>query len=128
MIYLPNMQLLVDLHNEARTDASWLRPLSPFKMDDKLMKYAYDWAKYMSETNKMTHSKMSNILKLGFNTVGENIAWGQETEKDVINTWLWSPGHRSNIMSATYTHIGCSAMYSKYHRLFWCVCFGKAKI
>lgn len=36
---------------------------------------------------------------------GENIAWGQRTPAAVVNAWMNSPGHRSNIMSISYTHL-----------------------
>ena len=117
------MKLLIDLHNEARSGGSWAWSISPLIMDDQLMRYAYDWAENMAERNRMVHSSMRDIMKLGFNRVGENIAWGQENEKSVMNSWLWSPGHRANIMSTSYNRIGCGATYSRYDRLYWCVCF-----
>jgi uncharacterized protein YkwD len=126
-LYLPSMRILVDLHNEARNGASWMWTINPLSMDDKLMRYAQDWADNMAERNRMVHSSMRDIMKLGFSPVGENIAWGQKDEKAVMNAWLWSPGHRSNIMSTSYTLIGCGASYSKNDRLYWCVVFGRAK-
>lgn len=124
-LYLPNMKLLVDLHNEARNGGSWAWKISPLVMDDRLMLYAQDWADWMAEKNRMVHSSMRNIMKLGFSRAGENIAWGQKDEKSVMNSWLWSPGHRANIMSNSYTKIGCAATYSRHDRLYWCVCFGR---
>ena len=124
-LYLPNMKVLVELHNQARSDASWAWSINPLKMEDKLMLYAHDWAETMATRNRMVHSSMRDILKLGFNRAGENIAWGQKDEETVMNSWLWSPGHRANIMSTSYTKIGCAATYSKYDRLYWCVCFGR---
>jgi len=123
-LYLPNMKMLIDLHNQARSKNSWLWNISSLVMDDQLMRYSYDWAETMAEKNRMVHSSMRDIMKLGFNKVGENIAWGQNSEQDVMNSWLWSPGHRANIMSTSYNRIGCGASYSKYIRLYWCVCFG----
>lgn len=125
MLYLPNMKILVDLHNEARANSSWLWTINPLNIDDKLMRYAYDWAEYMSDNDSMVHSHMRNIMRLGFNNVGENIAWGQKDEQSVMKTWLWSPGHRANIMSTSFTLIGCGASYSKNNRLYWCVVFGR---
>lgn len=124
VLYLPNMKMLIDLHNQARSKNSWLWNISSLVMDDQLMRYSYDWAETMAEKNRMVHSSMRDIMKLGFNKVGENIAWGQNSEQDVMNSWLWSPGHRANIMSTAYNRIGCGASYSKYNRLYWCVCFG----
>lgn len=127
-LHLPNMKLLVSLHNDARSKASWMWKISPLIMDNRLMLYAEDWANWMAENNRMRHSSINKILKLGFNRAGENIAWGQKDESSVMDAWLWSPGHRANIMSTSYTKIGCAAVYSRYDRLYWCVCFGKDKI
>lgn len=41
-----------------------------------------------------------------FRTSGENIAWGQRTPEQVMQGWMNSPGHRSNILNANYTAIG----------------------
>jgi uncharacterized protein YkwD len=124
-LIFPNMFTLIEMHNKARGDNWWkLKPLEP---DNKLMMYAQDWALYMSQKERMYHSKIKNIMNLGFNSAGENIAYGQKNETTVMKTWLNSAGHRANIMSSTFTHIGCGFGYSDDDILFWCVCFGKKK-
>lgn len=40
------------------------------------------------------------------NAAGENIAAGQRTPQEVMEDWMNSPGHRGNILSGDYTHIG----------------------
>lgn len=40
--------------------------------------------------------------------VGENIAAGQSSVDDVVDGWLSSPGHCSNIMSAEFTEMGAA--------------------
>lgn len=122
-----DMEELIHLHNEARSKASWMWSISPLLKDDKLMAYAQAWANTMVQRNRMRHSSMRDIMKLGYNRAGENIAWGQETPKSVMNAWLWSPGHRRNIMSTSYTNIGCGAKKDSRGRLYWCVCFGRPK-
>lgn len=37
---------------------------------------------------------------------GENIASGQKLPAQVMNGWMHSPGHRANILTEDYTHIG----------------------
>lgn len=42
-------------------------------------------------------------------TVGENIAWGQDTlatPRSIVAAWMASPGHRENILTPEYTEIG----------------------
>jgi uncharacterized protein YkwD len=122
-----NMQELVQLHNDARAKASWAWQINPLLVHDKLMDYAQSWANTMAERRRMRHSSMRDIMKLGFSRAGENIAWGQKDARTVMNAWLWSPGHRRNIMSTSYTHIGCGARKDNNGRLYWCVCFGRPR-
>ncbi|MFR5601545.1 MAG: CAP domain-containing protein [Lachnospiraceae bacterium] len=37
---------------------------------------------------------------------GENIAYGQKTPQEVMESWMSSPGHRANILNENYTSIG----------------------
>lgn len=42
----------------------------------------------------------------GIYTAGENIAAGQSTPEAVMESWMNSTGHRGNILSPDFTHIG----------------------
>lgn len=122
-----DMDELIRLHNEARQKASWAWSINPLVKDGLLMAYAQQHAEWMAESNRMRHSAMRDIMKLGYNRAAENIAWGQETPESVMRAWLWSPGHRRNIMSTSNTNIGCGACKDSRGRLYWCVCFGRPK-
>lgn len=56
---------------------------------------------------------------ISYHSAGENIAAGQKTPEAVMNSWMNSPGHRSNILSKDYTHIGIGTYkggsYGYYH-------------
>lgn len=39
-------------------------------------------------------------------SIGENIAYGQRTVADVVDSWMTSPGHCANIMNAHFTEMG----------------------
>lgn len=121
--YMPNMSKLVELHNQARSKNSWVWSLNPLGTNEDLMNYAQDWAITMSKRESLKHSNMRDISKLGFKTVGENIAYGQKNEESVMKTWLWSPGHRANIMKSSFNQIGCGFSYSDKNIIYWCVCF-----
>lgn len=121
-----DMDELIALHNEARTKASWAWAINPLVKDDKLMTYAQEHANWMAESGWMIHSSMRKIMNLGFSRAGENIAKGQKDARTVMNAWLWSPGHRRNIMSTGYNRIGCGARKDSRGRLYWCACFGRA--
>ena len=118
--------LILKLHNEARS-RGWFSKIKELETDDKLTIYASDWAKYMADSSKLKHSNMKDIISLGFSNVGENIAYGQKDEDSVMKTWLWSPGHRRNIMNKLFTHMGCGLSYSDKNVPYWCVCFGRKK-
>lgn len=122
-----DMDELIRLHNEARSGASWMWQINPLVKNAKLMQYAQEWANTMADRGRMRHSSMRDIMKLGFSRVAENIAWGQKTPESVMRAWLWSPGHRRNIMSTSNTDIGCGARKDSRGRLYWCVCFGRPK-
>lgn len=52
--------------------------------------------------------------------VGENIARGQKTPREVMEAWMNSPGHRSNILHADFEEIGIGL-----HGDVWAQNFGK---
>ncbi len=50
--------------------------------------------------------KMLESFGLRFSAAAENIAMGQRSAQEVMNSWLNSPGHKANIFSKSVTHIG----------------------
>ena len=53
-----------------------------------------------------TPFQMIKAFGISFRTAGENIAYGQRTPKQVVDTWMNSSGHRANILNSSYTQIG----------------------
>lgn len=54
-------------------------------------------------------SAFSSVLALAginFRGAGENIAYGQQTPEQVMETWMNSAGHRANILNSSFTSIG----------------------
>lgn len=47
----------------------------------------------------------------GLTAMGENIAKGQTSAADVMNSWMNSEGHKANILSGDFTQIGISCYY-----------------
>lgn len=117
----PSYLKLLDLHNEQRINKGY----KPLLLDKNLCNYAQKHANYMVEKNKLIHSNMSDIQKVNqdSSTVGENIAWGQETEESVVSTWMWSPMHRWNILGSSYKRVGFGVAKDKNDRKYWCVVF-----
>ncbi|MGW3560411.1 sigma-70 family RNA polymerase sigma factor [Streptomyces sp. NPDC000963] len=42
----------------------------------------------------------------GWSTYGENIAMGQRTAEQVMESWMNSPGHRANILNCSFKELG----------------------
>jgi uncharacterized YkwD family protein len=64
--------------------------------------------KYFDHTSPTYGSPFDMMKKFGitYKTAGENIAMGQRTPEEVVKAWMNSPGHRANILKASFTHIG----------------------
>ena len=119
-----NTDELIKLHNDARI-GKWLWKANPLSKNDKLTRYAQDWANKMAAQDNLYHSSMRDIMALGFSNVAENIAYGQKSPEEVMRTWMKSYGHRSNILNSNFNQIGCGMSFSQNGRVYWCVCFGK---
>ena len=88
-----------------------------------LKELKYDWelarvARYKSEdmrdNNYFSHNSpvygspfdMMKNFGIKYKAAGENIAKGQSTPEQVVKAWMNSSGHRANILSTKFTHIG----------------------
>ena len=49
---------------------------------------------------------VADEFKINSGALGENIAAGHKTPEKVVAEWMKSPGHKKNILSSSYTHIG----------------------
>ena len=63
--------------------------------------------------------------------VGENIARGQPTPREVMESWLKSPGHRENLLKAKWTKLGVGLARGTNDRgeteLYWVQVFVNSK-
>ncbi|MBM7716380.1 CAP domain-containing protein [Siminovitchia sp. FSL H7-0308] len=103
-------QKVVDLTNAERSKNG----LAPLKVDLELSKVAREKSKDMAannyfDHNSPTHGSPFDMMKkfgISYRSAGENIAMGQRTPEEVVQAWMKSQGHRENILSSSYTHIG----------------------
>ena len=103
-------QQVLTLTNAERAKAG----LKPLQIDSKLQSSARakstDMAtkKYFSHTSPTYGSPFDQMKANGitYRAAAENIAMGQRTAQEVVKAWMESPGHRENIMTPGYTHIG----------------------
>ncbi|MFK9095092.1 CAP domain-containing protein [Bacillus salipaludis] len=63
---------------------------------------------YFSHTSPTYGSPFDMMRDFGvtYKSAGENIAQGQRTPQEVVTAWMNSEGHRKNILSSNFTHIG----------------------
>ena len=59
---------------------------------------------------------MMKAFGISYRTAGENIAKGQRTAAEVMQSWMNSSGHRANILKRDFTHIGVGYCESGKHR------------
>ena len=88
--------------------------VQPLTLSEKLTSIANTKAKDMADKNYFSHESPTygspfDMLKqfgVSFSTAGENIAAGQKTAAEVMDSWMNSSGHRANILNKNYTQIG----------------------
>ena len=63
---------------------------------------------YFSHTSPTYGSPFDMMKQFGisYTAAGENIAQGYATPEAVVKGWMNSSGHRANILSSNFTHIG----------------------
>ena len=60
-----------------------------------------------------------------YRAAGENIAYGQSSPEQVMNSWMNSPGHRANILSASFNRIGIG-VHQEGRTIYWTQLFVQA--
>lgn len=102
--------------------------VSPLKIDYTLMNNAYTRSTEL-ETN-FGHKRPNGepgytfVLDLDYSIVGENIAAGQNTPQEVVNAWMNSTGHRSNILNSEFTNTGVGCYMASDGWVYWSQLFG----
>lgn len=99
---------ILNLVNEEREKSG----LSPLTLDTSASAAAgvraSEIATNFSHTRPNGASFSTALTEAGasFRSAGENIAYGQTSPSQVMNSWMNSSGHRANILSKNYTRIG----------------------
>ncbi|MCL1631130.1 CAP domain-containing protein [Sporolactobacillus sp. CPB3-1] len=117
-------QKVVDLTNQERTKAG----LQPLKADNSaLSKMARAKSQDMRDKNYFDHQSptygspfdMMKKYGISYKSAGENIAAGQKTPEEVVQGWMNSPGHRANILNASFTTIGVGYVEGGSYGSYW---------
>ncbi|WP_425576394.1 CAP domain-containing protein [Streptomyces glaucosporus] len=106
----------------------------PLTLDAKLTGAAQKYAETMGGRGVLSHTgpggstMASRINEAGYSwsALAENIARGQKTPEQVMNSWMNSPGHRANILNCAYQDIGIG-MSEKPKGPWWVQNFGKRR-
>lgn len=101
---------VIDLTNEQRRKNG----LSNLQPDTALSNVAQAKSDDMQAKNYFSHTSptygspfdMMRDFGVSYRSAGENIAMGQRSAEEVVNAWMNSEGHRKNILSPNFTHIG----------------------
>ncbi|HVI48851.1 MAG TPA: CAP domain-containing protein [Chitinophaga sp.] len=114
-----NESLILQLVNDVRTKgcdcgAAKMPPVPPLRWSDSLAAVALahsvdmDRDNYFDHIDKTGNDPGQRATQAGYawRAVGENIARGQRTEAEVVNAWLKSPGHCTNLMEAGFKEMG----------------------
>jgi uncharacterized protein YkwD len=77
---------------------------------------------YFSHTSQDGRSFADRTREAGYtgSPGGENIAAGQRSPEQVMNSWMNSDGHRRNILNGGFDEIGVG-----YHNNYWVQVFGR---
>ncbi len=108
-------QDVLKLVNQERAAAG----VEALTLDTALNKVAEDRAKELAQ--KFSHTRpdgrdcFTALTEAGivYSSCGENIAMGQSTADEVVDSWMNSDGHRANILSSDYTKMGLGYYYDK---------------
>jgi uncharacterized protein YkwD len=88
--------------------------LAPLHSDERLDLAAADRMRDMEEESYWSHTSPSGLSPFqwlgrraySYRAAGENLAYGFETARLLVQSWMESRGHRANIMSADYEDCG----------------------
>ena len=111
----PPASTLVDAINHERDS----RGLGFFRECERLTKQAQGHADAMEKRGRLSHDGFDERLRTaGYRTGSENVAHGQLSEREVIQSWMSSSGHRRNILG-NYQAVGTARSGT-----YWCAIFG----
>lgn len=98
---------------------TYMPPAPPLSWNLQLELAAYNHAEDMSKNRYFDHVSKSGktvkdrIIAAGYDfygyksfIIGENIALGQRSIKEVMEGWIKSPGHCKNLMKQEYKEVG----------------------
>jgi uncharacterized protein YkwD len=82
---------------------------------------------FMSHTGSDGSDAAQRISREGYqwSAIGENVAAGQPSPQEVMNSWLTSPGHCANIMNPSFEHMGIGRAAGGSLGVYWAQTFAR---
>jgi uncharacterized protein YkwD len=117
VIYYTNINRQENGGLVALTENTELDRSAEIKMKDMFAKQYFE---HVSPSG-VSVSDLANTVGYEYVTIGENLALGDfATDKELVDAWMASPGHRANILNKRYTEIGVAVGRGSYQgRQVW---------
>jgi uncharacterized protein YkwD len=103
------------------------------RLDEAAQRHADDMLarSYFAHRDPDGKTVRERVREAGFDwsAIGENIAEGQQSVKEVVESWMRSAGHRENILDRRYTRTGVGLALGRdpktgEYRILWVQTFG----
>ena len=112
-----------DLINQEREKAGCPRLRLNPQLDNAAGAHSIDMAtnNFFSHTNLKGQKSANRIAAAGYvaSLSGENIAAGQGSPAEVVNSWMNSSGHRSNILKCEFRDAGIGLWINSQYKFYW---------
>ncbi|MFE4061035.1 CAP domain-containing protein [Streptomyces sp. NPDC059096] len=107
--------------------------LAPLAGDPRLTAAAQAFSTDMADRAFYSHTSPEGLQPWdraaaagsGHRGIGENIACGQRSPREVVQGWMDSPGHRANILDQGFTHLGVGFADGGPAGTYWTQLFGR---
>jgi uncharacterized protein (TIGR03000 family) len=121
-------QAVLDLVNQQREKAG----LGALRSNALLLRAAREHSANMARQDKIGHEldgkgPGDRLAAVGYQSFGwgENVAAGQRTPAEAMDSWMTSEGHRANILGPDFQEIGIGVATSPGGTRYWTQVFGR---
>lgn len=129
-VYIPNFDAIKSIENQVIQLTNQQRAkygLKPLAANWELSRVARYKSNDMRDRGYFRHDSptygspftMMKNFGITYRSAGENIAAGQRTAQEVVNSWMNSAGHRQNILSPTFNQIGVGYSSGGSYGTYW---------
>lgn len=108
--------------------------LSSLTTDSNLTSVARTKSQDFINNNYFSHNsptygtpfEMLTTMGIKYSAAAENIASGQKTAAEVMNSWMNSSGHKANILNSNFNKIGVGVAKANNGNLYWTQLFTRS--